>query len=494
MELQLAASKDRLPGERLMMLVRRFYDTKLAQASYLIGAMDTGESVVIDANRNIDQYLRAAADEGVRITHVTETHIHADYLSGSRELAAKAGAALLLSDEGGPDWRYTFAPAFGAVLLKDGDTFDVGSVRIDVMHTPGHTPEHLTFLVTDTQVATEPLAAVTGDFIFVGDVGRPDLLERAANVVGTMDAAARTLFHSLQRFKKLPDFIQLWPGHGAGSACGKALGAVPQTTLGYERRFNWAFKTADEQTFVDKVLAGQPDPPRYFAEMKRLNKLGPRLLSEVPAPHRLSAARLDSLLTDKALVIDTRSVAEFAAGHVPGTINIALNKTFTTWAGWLVPYTADFYVIVDAAGANTLEQARKDLAMIGLDRLAGYFVWDDLAAARQVMETTTQIDAEELAARLDAREVHVLDVRSDDEWREGHIDGAQHIPLGELRDRMAEVPRDRTVIVHCLGGARSAIATSLLQADGLPHTINFAGGYKAWHAAAGHTSRTASAR
>jgi hydroxyacylglutathione hydrolase len=248
-----------------MMLVRRFYDIKLAQASYLIGAMDSGDAVVIDANRNIAQYLVAAAEEGVRITHVTETHIHADYLSGSRELAAEAGATLLLSDEGGPDWRYAFAQESSAVLLKDGATFDVGSVRIEVMHTPGHTPEHLTFLVTDTQAATEPLAAVTGDFIFVGDVGRPDLLERAAKVAGTMDAAARTLYRSLQRFKKLPDFIQLWPGHGAGSACGKALGAVPQTTLGYERRFNWAFKVDDEQAFVNQVLAGQPDPPRYFA-------------------------------------------------------------------------------------------------------------------------------------------------------------------------------------------------------------------------------------
>jgi hydroxyacylglutathione hydrolase len=475
-----------------MMLVRRFYDPKLAQASYLIGAMDTGDAVVIDANRHIDQYLRAAAEEGVRVTHVTETHIHADYLSGSRELAAETGATLLLSDEGGPDWRYAFAEAANAVLLKDGHTFAVGSVRLDVMHTPGHTPEHVTFLVTDTQVATEPLAAVTGDFIFVGDVGRPDLLERAARVAGTMDAAARALFHSLQRFKKLPDFIQLWPGHGAGSACGKALGAVPQTTLGYERRFNWAFKVDDEQSFVDQVLAGQPDPPRYFAEMKRLNKIGPRLLSEVPAPHHLPGHALDRLLADGALVIDTRSAAEFAAGHVPGTLNIAMNKAFTTWAGWLVPYTVDFYVILDAAGTETLDQTRADLAMIGLDRLVGYFNWDDLTTRRQVLETTPQIDAEALARRIRAQDVHVLDVRSEAEWRESHIAGAQHIPLGELRDRLAEVPRDRTVVVHCLGGTRSAIAASLLQAAGRPDTVNFAGGFSAWHAA-GQPSASAAA-
>ncbi|HUE88805.1 MAG TPA: MBL fold metallo-hydrolase [Vicinamibacterales bacterium] len=473
-----------------MMLVRRFYDIKLAQASYLVGALDTGEAVVIDANRDIDQYVRAAAEEGVRVTHVTETHIHADYLSGSRELAAETGATLLLSDEGGPGWRYAFAEESRAVLLKDGDSFDVGSVRIDVMHTPGHTPEHLTFLVTDTQAATEPLAALTGDFIFVGDVGRPDLLERAARMAGTMDAAARTLFHSVQRFKKLPDFIQIWPGHGAGSACGKALGAVPQTTLGYERRFNWAFKVADEQSFVDQVLAGQPDPPRYFAEMKRLNRTGPQRLSDVPAPPHLPAEALDRLLATGALVIDTRSADDFAAGHVPGTINIALNKAFTTWAGWLVPYTSDFYVIADGVDATTLDETRKDLAMIGLDRLAGYFFWDDLVARRQDLETTAQIDVEELATRVRAKTVHVLDVRSDAEWREGHIAGAQHIPLGELRDRIAEVPNDRTIAVHCMGGTRSAIAASLLQAEGLPHTVNFAGGFNAWHAA-GLTSGSA---
>lgn len=466
-----------------MMLVRRFYDTKLAQASYLIAAMDTGEAVVIDANRDVEQYLRAAADDGVRITHVTETHIHADYLSGSRELAVETGATLLLSAEGGPDWQYAFATDAHATLLRDGDTFNVGSVRVDVMHTPGHTPEHLIFLVTDTHTATEPLAAVTGDFVFVGDVGRPDLLERAARVVGTMDAAARMLFTSLQRFKALPDFLQIWPGHGAGSACGKALGAVPQTTLGYERRFNWAFKISDEQTFVDQVLAGQPDPPRYFAEMKRLNKVGPRLRSEVPAPQHQPASRLEGLLEAGSLVIDARSAADYAAGHIPGTVNIPLNKAFTTWAGWLVPYTSDFYLLVDANAAEMLERARMDLAMIGLDRVAGYFFWDDLAALHPRTETTGQITENKLADELRAGRVHVVDVRSVAEWREGHLAGAQHIPLGDLRERAGEVPRDRPVVVHCLGGTRSAIAASLLQAHGIKDVLNFAGGYNAWRAA-----------
>ena len=466
-----------------MMLVRRFYDTKLAQTSYLIAAMETGEAVVIDPNRDIEQYVAVAAEENVRITHVTETHIHADFLSGSRELAVRTGALLLLSGEGGPDWTYDFATDAHAVLLKEGSVVNVGSVRVDVVHTPGHTPEHLTFLITDTQAATDPMAAVTGDFVFVGDVGRPDLLERAAKHVGTMEQAARTLFHSLQRFKTLPDFVQIWPGHGAGSACGKALGAVPQTTLGYERRFNWAFRMADEQAFVEQVLAGQPDPPRYFAEMKRLNKAGPPLRAEVPPPQQLDVSRLGSLIAGGAMVIDTRSAADYAAGHVPGTMNLPLNKAFTTWAGWLIPYSADFYLIVERRGDAALAQVRQDLAMIGLDRIAGYFDWEEVRSTKRHTETTPAVSVEALGRHLQQEGVQLIDVRSAAEWREGHIAGAQHIPLGELPERANEVPRDATVIVHCLGGTRSAIAASILQAKGHPNVINFSGGYSAWRTA-----------
>lgn len=225
------------------MLLRRFYDAPLAQASYLVGCQATGEALVVDPNRDVAHYLAAAHEEGVRITHVTETHIHADFVSGARELVAHTGARLLLSGEGGPDWQYRYAAADGATLLHDGDTFTVGNLKFEVVHTPGHTPEHLTFIVTDTPATDRPMGAFTGDFLFVGDVGRPDLLERAAKVAGTMESAARTLFRSLQRFASRPDYLQIWPGHGAGSACGKALGAVPQSTLGYERVVNWAFGT-----------------------------------------------------------------------------------------------------------------------------------------------------------------------------------------------------------------------------------------------------------
>jgi len=331
--------------------LKRFYDEGLAQASYLIGCAVTGESLVIDANRDIQQYIDAAAAEKLRVTHVTETHIHADYVSGSRELAKRTGATLYLSAEGGPDWQYAFAAADGAQLLRHGDVLKVGNIRIDVLHTPGHTPEHLSFLVTDTAGANEPMGIATGDFVFVGDVGRPDLLERAAKVANTMEMGARTLFHSLERFRTLPDYIQVWPGHGAGSACGKSLGAVPTSTVGYEKRFNWGVGTTDEQTFVDAVLAGQPEPPLYFAEMKRINRDGPAILGGFKVPARGDLGGIESALASGAAVLDLRPAEEFGRGHIPGTVNIPLNKSFSTWAGWLVKYDQQIHLIVSESDA-----------------------------------------------------------------------------------------------------------------------------------------------
>jgi len=469
-----------------MIIVKRFFDAKLAQVSYLIGASETRHAVVIDANRDVEQYIRAAAEEGVAITHVTETHIHADFVSGSRELAARTGAQLLLSREGGPQWQYVFARDANAILLEDGDRFDVGSVRVEVLHTPGHTPEHLIFLITDTSVLDEPLAAVTGDFLFVGDVGRPDLLERAANVAGTMEPAARALFGSLKRITTLPDHMQIWPGHGAGSACGKGLGSLPQSTLGYERRTNWALAPMSENEFVARVLTGQPDPPAYFGEMKRINKEGPRVLGSVEQPERLSLERVESLVSSGALVIDTRPAAEFAAAHLPGTINIPINRAFTTWAGWFVPYDTDYHLIVDDRCSYCLEDALRELRLIGLDRVRGYAAADVVTALQARGHATArvgQIDAEGVAQRLAAGTVHVIDVRSTAEWQAGHIPGAHHIPLGELAGKASTLPRERPVIVHCQGGARSAIAASLLQAEGLPDVLNLAGGFNEWRAA-----------
>ncbi|HEU4566054.1 MAG TPA: MBL fold metallo-hydrolase [Gemmatimonadaceae bacterium] len=468
------------------MLLRRFYDAKLAQASYLIGCARSGEALIVDANRDIDQYLRAAEAEGMRIAHVTETHIHADYVSGSRELANRTGARLYLSAEGGADWQYGFAREAGAVLLRDGDELRVGNVIVRAMHTPGHTPEHLSFLVTDSAGATKPMGVLTGDFVFVGDVGRPDLLERAAKMTGTMESGARALFQSIQRFKTLPDYLQLWPGHGAGSACGKALGAVPQTTLGYERMFNWAFEPTDESAFIEMVLAGQPEPPRYFAEMKRMNRDGPRLLGGFAVPQRLPESRLAAVLDSGSVVVDARHAADFAAVAVPGSINIPLNRSFTTYAGSLLPYDRDIYLIVDDAGsaaADAVAEAVKDLAMIGLDRVAGYFgagVVEAWAAEGRATQAVPQLTAAELAPLLERGAVTVIDVRGASEYAAGHLPGVPNIPLGDLPDRLEELPRDTPLVVQCQSGGRSAIAASLLLARGFRDVTNLQGGFAAW--------------
>src|SRR3954468_2511610 len=253
------------------MLFKRFYDDNLAQASYLIACEKTREAIIVDPNADVGHYTRAAGADRVRIAHVTETHIHADFVSGAAALAKTAGATLNLSGEGGAEWGYTDAALANANVLKDGSQIEVGHVRLRVLHTPGHTPEHLSFLVHDLERGDDPVGALTGDFVFVGEVGRPDLLERAAGVTGSMEASARQLYRSVKKFSALPDYLQLWPGHGAGSACGKSLGAMPQSTLGYEKLFSWAFADVSEEDFVEKVLTDQPVPPRYFAVMKRIN-------------------------------------------------------------------------------------------------------------------------------------------------------------------------------------------------------------------------------
>ena len=464
------------------MILKRFYNDKLAQASWMIGCEATKEALVVDPNRDAAFYLDAAKAEGLRITHVTETHIHADFVSGSRELARAAGARLLLSAEGGEDWRYAFAAEDGAALLRDGDAIQVGRVRFDVLHTPGHTPEHLSFLVTDTAAADLPVGALTGDFVFVGDVGRPDLLEKAAGVAGTMEAGARTLFRALQRFKAQPDWLQLWPGHGAGSACGKGLGAMPHSTLGYEKLFNWALRIDDEDAFAAEVLRHQPEPPAYFAHMKRINRDGPAHWGGGRTPERLAGERLADVLAAGGFVADTRGADAFAAGYVPGTINVPLNRSFPTWAGSMIPFDGEFFVIAEP---GRIGEVARDLGLIGLERIAGYWEADAVAAwaaAGGSLGRTPQIDAAELQRR-EAAGAAVIDVRGHAEWEGGHIPGVPNIPLGALAARLAEVPRDRPVIVQCQGGARSAMAASVLKAHGWDDVTNMSGGFAAWKAA-----------
>jgi hydroxyacylglutathione hydrolase len=459
------------------MIVKPFFEPLLAQNSYLVGCAAAGKAIVIDPHRDADVYLRAAEADALEIAYVTETHIHADYLSGTRELAARTGATMCLSREGDDDWQYAFGDE--ARRVAAGDRIEVGNVWIDVLHTPGHTPEHLTFLITDGAVADQPIAAATGDFIFVGDVGRPDLLERAANIKGTMETGARTLYKSLQAFNHHEEWLQIWPGHGAGSVCGKGISAVPYSTLGYERRFNWAFKVKNEAEFVANVLSGQPDPPKYFATMKRLNKEGPRVLGSFPTPPRVDDGALRALVAGGALIIDTRPAAEYAAGFLPRTLNIPLNNSFVTWAGWLVPYTVDVYLLLSDGAESRLSEAVRALALIGIDRIAGYISARALVTAGP-LATIPQLTPEQASHLIADCRVEVLDVRSEMEWHEEHLPGAMHIPLGRLRDRMAELPKGRPIVTQCHSGRRSAIAASLLCGAGYGDVSNLAGGLAAW--------------
>lgn len=440
------------------MIIRSFFDDKLAQASYLVGCAATGEAIVIDPLRDIQQYQEMAAAQSLRITAVTETHIHADFLSGSRELAAATGAKMYLSDEGDADWKYAFANEANAVLLKDNDVIRVGNLTLRVMHTPGHTPEHLAFILTDHPMSEMPHSMFSGDFIFAGDVGRPDLLEKAANVAGTMVKGAKVLYSSIQKTKALPDSLLIWPGHGAGSACGKSLGGSPVTSLGYERASNWAFLAESEEKFVEEVLAGQPEPPVYFEEMKRLNKVGPAILGSLPKPLRRGQPT--------GRLVDVRTVDAMRAASVPGALALPFGKGLTNWAGWLLSYDEPVTLIAaDQAAAN---QAARDFATIGLDVVADWIEASDLAIVLSPVKTA--VPEEILPSDF------VLDVRGINERNQAKIKGSAHIPLGELVARLDEVPREKRVIVHCAAGGRSPISYSILENAGVENVLELSGG------------------
>lgn len=493
------------------MFFRMVYDEKLAEAAYLIGCQRSGEAIVIDPERDVDRYERLAAANGLRIVAVAETHIHADFLSGARELAEK-GAAVYVSDEGDVDWKYGWLDTrkdggrYDAHLLHDGDTFSIGRIDFTVVHTPGHTPEHICFMVTDRGGgADEPIGVATGDFVFVGDLGRPDLLESAAGFKGQADPSAHRLFRTVQKFLTWPEHLQVWPAHGAGSACGKALGAVPQSTVGYEKRFNASIKVAtgavtdgstrtptmgvtagtatgaasNEAAFVRFILEGQPEPPLYFARMKRDNKLGPKLLGGVPRPRQLSAQELLAIDGGTTAIVDTRPWAAFRAGHFPGSLSLPLTKAFPTDAGSIILEDEPMVLVVEPA---RLDEAVRDLIRVGLDTFVGWFdagAMDDVAAAGVSLATLEERTVPEARAMLGTERPFVLDVRRGSEFSEGHIEGATNIAHTRLRARLDDVPKDRPILVNCLSGGRSARAASLLQREGYRVT-NLAGGMQAW--------------
>ena len=454
------------------MFFQHIYDKSLAQASYLIGCQAKGEAIVIDAKRDIDTYLEIAKENNLTITHITETHIHADFLSGSRELSEVTGAKMYLSDEGGVDWQYEF-PHIG---LKNGEVINVGNLTLKVIHTPGHTPESISFLLTDHPATDEPVMIFTGDFVFVGDIGRPDLLEKAAGITGTQEKGAKEMFHSVQDFSKLPEFIQVWPGHGAGSACGKSLGSVPSSTVGYEKIRNWAFQyEEDEEGFIEYLLEGQPEPPKYFATMKKLNKEERPLLTEVPKHKKLSKDEFLKAYNSGVKVIDTRNKVDFAEAFIPESINVQGNNSFSTWMGWLVNYSEPFILV---AQEEQMEDLTRKLMRIGMDQMMGYI--DDVKNLGLDLQTADVIDIADFKTYLNREDVQVVDVRNKTEYETAHIKNAENVFVGTLEENLDKISRDKQVVIHCQSGDRAAIAYSLLKKNGFGNVKNFSGGMKEW--------------
>ena len=453
------------------------YDKSLAQASYVIGCQAGGVAAVIDPKRDVDTYLQIAKANNMKITHILETHIHADFLSGSRELAALTGAEMYLSDEGDENWKYEFPHN----KIKGGDVIKMGNLTFEVLHTPGHTPESVSFLLTDKPATNEPVMLFTGDFVFVGDVGRPDLLEQAAGLIGTQDIGAAQMFDSLHEFNKLGEYIQVWPGHGAGSACGKALGAVPMTTVGYEKIRNWALQLLnDKAAFTKELLADQPEPPKYFAMMKKLNKVDRKLLTEVPEIKNLSKEEFEKAKNEGLKLIDSRTPEDYATGFLKGSFNITNNNSFSTWMGWYLNYEEYFVLIAEK---DQVEDLTRKLMRIGLDNIKGYIT---PAQLREItggsLETYSAIDKETVEAKLEEGNVQLIDVRGVAEYKKGHIEGALNLFVGKLPQNLDKVSKDKPVIIHCQSGGRAAIAYSILKANGFDNVQNYAGGWVDWSA------------
>lgn len=453
------------------MFFEQIFEEKLAQYAYLIGCQRSGEAIIVDPMRDVARYEKLAAKHNLEIVAALETHIHADYISGMREFGER-GAKLYVSDEGDKDWKYEYVinGTYKHQLLKDGDEFSIGNIRFKAVHSPGHTPEHMSYLVTDGATTDEPMGIITGDFVFVGDLGRPDLLETAAGMAGVMEGSAKTLYKSLDRFRALPEYLQVWPGHGAGSACGKALGAVPDSTVGYELRFNASIKSAmTEQSFVDYILDGQPEPPLYFARMKRDNKLGPKVLGMLPVPKKMDVKEiLNKQETTDAVILDTRVKDDFMAGHIKGSLFTPMNSQFNTIAGSYVVEGQDMYLIIEE---YKIEEAVLDLIRIGLDNIVGYATPDELIKSGVVLESTKTLSYHEVDELLETGDYTLVDVRKASEYVEGHHPKAMNIAHTRLLDRMDEIPTEKPLVVHCQAGSRAAYASALLERFG--HSVLF---------------------
>ena len=450
---------------------KQFYLNCLAHASYLIGS--DSEAAVVDPQRDVDQYLEEAAAENLKIKYIIETHLHADFVSGHRELSARTGAQIVFGEKAKATVPHR--------AVRDGDELMIGKVKLRILETPGHTPEGISVLVINTEVSDQPQKVLTGDTLFIGDVGRPDL----AGAKGyTKEMMAAMLYDSLhEKLLRLDDAIEVYPAHGAGSMCGKNLSTETSSTIGQQRKFNYALQPMAKDDFVLMMTTDLPEAPAYFAKDAEINRTGAEALTGLPPVAALSPAQLIEPVAHGAVILDVRDAADFGAGHVPGALNIGLGGQFASWAGSLIPMTAPIAIVAESD--ERIEEARLRLARVGLENVQGYLAggmnaWRE---ARLELALVPQISVAELKELIETQaSLQVVDVRRPAEHESGHVPHAVSAPLAKLREMMPNLNLKPTVqtAVICAGGYRSSAATSIMQQAGFANLLNVAGGTKAW--------------
>lgn len=462
------------------MLLHQRFVPGLAIASYILGDEKSGDAAIIDPTRDVQDFIDYCKQNDLHIRHIIETHVHADFVCGSRELKARLDdqPAIHCSGHGGDDWTQPYADQY----VKEGDTLDLGSIQLQFKHLPGHTPEHLGILVFDKSRSKQtPWLMFTGDFLFVGDVGRPDLLGEQAK-----QELAHQLYKSLfERISDLPEITEIYPAHGAGSLCGKAIGSRRSSTLGYERLTSKVLQKKPEEAWVQNLLDDMPLAPPYFKRMKRVNKEGPPLIGPtLPGKNRWSAQQVHDRLCEKCLILDVRTKEAFAAAHIPEAINIPIGANLPAWAGWVLPYDRPILLVADHA--SQVDEVVTHLLRVGFDDVQGYLeggivAWETAGFPLGRLDTLSVHDLQRLLQT--DKNLTVLDVRTQTEWDDGHIASAHHIHGGTLQDRMDEVPKDQPIAVVCGTGYRASIASSFLKRNGIKQVSNVIGGMSAWKAA-----------
>lgn len=464
------------------MFFKQFFLACLAHASYMIGSQ--GKAAVVDPQRDVDQYLEAAEKNGLTIEYIIETHLHADFVGGHRELAERTGAQIVFSKLAGA--------SFAHKGVDDGDTIELGKVKLTILATPGHTPESICILVTDTEASDKPKMVLTGDTLFIGDVGRPDLVGAKGH---SSEEMAGLLYDSLhEKLLKLEDDVLVYPAHGAGSLCGKNMSTERFSTIGQQRQLNYALKNMTREQFVSMMCADLPEVPAYFPTAVEKNKTGCKSLDQLAEPRPMGAQEVRDLIQKGHLVVDVRSNTLYGAGHVPGSINIGLGGQFASWAGCLIEMGTPIILVVEDKGS--IIEAVTRLARAGHESVVGYLDGGILAWSKSGHDTgeTPQITIDQLKEKIaEVKDLQIIDVRRRGEWEAGHVPDAKNIPLAELRRNLDKIDKGRPTAIICASGYRSSISTHILKEAGVAYVYNTIGGTNAWRNAGYDIETAASA-